>query len=74
MPPVHPTTMPPPNPFDHIAIQQTLANYCIALDTKNFALLSDVFTPDVHAKYPFRDAITGCDAVSAAIQGRCAHS
>lgn len=56
--------------LDHFAIQNTIARYCIALDTKNFDLLEDVFTKDVHAKYPFREAMTGCETVSQAIQGR----
>lgn len=42
-----------PNPIDYFAIQNTIARYCIALDTKNFDLLvSDVFAPDVHASFP----------------------
>lgn len=59
-----------PSPLDHFAIQNTIARYCVALDTKDFALLDEVFVHDVHAKYPFRDAMNGCEAVKEAIQGR----
>lgn len=41
-----------PNAFDYISIQNTLAKYCIALDTKAFHQLDDVFTPDVQVRYP----------------------
>lgn len=41
-----------PNPFDYFAIQNTIARYCIALDNKNFDLLSDIFAADVHATFP----------------------
>src|SRR6266480_1244588 len=37
-------------------IQNTLANYCIALDDQNFQLLRKVFTPDTVANY---GAVTG---------------
>ena len=38
---------------DWVAIQNTLSLYCVALDTKDFDLLNEVFTPDVEAVYPF---------------------
>lgn len=44
-----------PNPFDYFEIQNTIARYCIAIDTKNFDLLQDVFSDDVQAKYPFNE-------------------
>ncbi|KAF2484825.1 hypothetical protein BDY17DRAFT_292448 [Neohortaea acidophila] len=47
-----------PNAFDYIAIQNTLAKYCMALDSKTFHLLDDVFTPNVQVRYP----IEGFDA------------
>ncbi|KAK7959467.1 uncharacterized protein PG986_004321, partial [Apiospora aurea] len=59
------------NPVDHNAIKNTIARYCIALDTKNWELLkSAVFTPDVQADFPFNHDMRGVDAVSATIQGR----
>lgn len=36
----------------HEAIRNVLARYCIALDTKDWALLNQVFTPDIEASYP----------------------
>jgi len=34
-----------------LSIRNTIANYCIALDTKNFSLLEKVFTPETKADY-----------------------
>ncbi|RYP86972.1 hypothetical protein DL769_000615 [Monosporascus sp. CRB-8-3] len=45
--------MTPSNPIDYFAIKNTLSLYCIALDSKDFGLLEQVFTEDVDAKYPF---------------------
>ncbi|KAF1985333.1 hypothetical protein K402DRAFT_464638 [Aulographum hederae CBS 113979] len=59
-----------PNPMDHFAIRNTISRYCIALDTKDWELLKQVFTPDVIANYPFRDEMDSLEAVSQAIQGR----
>ena len=59
-----------PNPLDYVAIQNTLARYCIALDTKDFDLLRQVFTKDVDTIYPFRGPIKGVDAVADAIKER----
>lgn len=59
-----------PTPLDHFAIQNTIARYCIALDTKNFDLFSDVFTADVAADYPFTDRLQGIPAIAKAIQAR----
>jgi ketosteroid isomerase-like protein len=39
--------------IDYFAIQKTLADYCFALDTKDFPRLAEVFTEDVVATYPF---------------------
>ncbi|KAK5129411.1 hypothetical protein LTR08_003267 [Meristemomyces frigidus] len=64
--------MPAPNPLDYPAISNTLARYCLALDTKDFALLHRVFTPDVHAIYPFGGHIQGVQPVADAIQKRLA--
>lgn len=58
------------NPLDHIAIQNVLSRYCDALDTKDWALLNDVFVADVDADYPFNRNLKGAEAVSKAIQGR----
>lgn len=70
--------MAPPNALDYEAIRNTLSLYCHALDTKNFSLLDQVFVPNVHAKYPFREAMTGTPTIADAIAnryealGRCA--
>ncbi|KAK7184801.1 hypothetical protein DPSP01_002230 [Paraphaeosphaeria sporulosa] len=62
--------MPPANPLDALAIQNTLARYCEALDTKNWALLAKVFAPDCRADYPFNHSLHGASAISSAIQNR----
>jgi len=56
----------------HEAIRNTIALYCIALDTKQFDLLGDkVFTKDVEAVYPFDGkAINGVDALAKRIEER----
>ena len=60
-----------PNFLDHIAIQNTLARYCIALDDKDFAALSDVFVTDCETHYPFPGGdLKGVTAVQNAIQAR----
>lgn len=59
-----------PNPIDYFAIQNTISQYCIALDTKNWTLLDDVFVQDVDAKYPFGGAIKGVQALADKIQDR----
>jgi hypothetical protein len=59
------------SPFDHFAIQNVIAQYCVALDTKDFALLAEVFTPDVDATYPFPGgAMKGVEVVQNAIRAR----
>lgn len=60
------------NPFDYEAIRNTLSNYCIALDSKDFSLLTSVFTSDVDAQYPFAHH-TSCESIAAAIQKRLQH-
>lgn len=76
----------PPNPHDALAIQNTLARYCEALDTKNWALLHSVrlslplppyhpnlrqvFTPHTHASYPFSTSLKGATNIAAAIKNR----
>ncbi|KAK8030043.1 hypothetical protein PG993_011334 [Apiospora rasikravindrae] len=65
----------PINPVDYNVIKNTIARYCIALDTKDWALLKTaVFTPDVQADFPFNRDMRGVDAVSATIQGRSVRS
>nr|POE87751.1 hypothetical protein CFP56_10980 [Quercus suber] len=59
-----------PNAFDYIAIQNTLARYCIALDTKDFDLLKQVFVDDVETIYPFKGSIRGVQNVADAIKKR----
>lgn len=58
------------NPIDYFAIQNTLARYCIALDTKDFDLFDQVFTTDVDAIYPFRSPMHGAQELAAAIKKR----
>lgn len=58
------------NPHDHIAIQNVISRYCVALDTKIFDLLDKVFVPDVVADYPFNQDMRGVDTVRNAIQNR----
>jgi hypothetical protein len=59
-----------PNPFDHFAIQNVIAKYAIALDSKQFHLLSEVFTEDVDTVYPFKGEIKGVKEVADAIKKR----
>lgn len=62
----------PPNPHDTLAIRNLLALYCLALDTKDLTQLSQVFTPDVRASYPFPGGeMHGLEAVQRVIAGRC---
>ncbi|KAG8627194.1 hypothetical protein KVT40_004677 [Elsinoe batatas] len=42
-----------PDFLDYLAIKNTLSLYCVALDTKDYDLLHEVFTEDVEAFYPF---------------------
>ncbi|TKA24922.1 hypothetical protein B0A54_17485 [Friedmanniomyces endolithicus] len=58
------------NPFDIFAIQNIIALYCLALDTKDFARLHHVFTPDVETIYPFGGKRQGVQSVADAIQKR----
>jgi hypothetical protein len=58
-----------PNAIDYIAIQNTIARYCHALDTKDFDVLDEVFAKDVEAIYPIRKA-KGVDEIKAAIEKR----
>lgn len=60
----------PPNPFDYFAIRNVISEYCIALDTKSFKLLTEgVFTEDVEAVYPFF-TVTGAHSVAERIERR----
>ena len=59
-----------PNFNDYLAIQNTIASYCIALDTKDFDRLRDVFTPEVKTIYPFKGEINGVQNVADAIKQR----
>ena len=60
-------------PLDPLAIQNVLARYCEALDTKEFALLDSVFVRDVVADYPFNSDLKGVEAVRGAIMKRYVH-
>ncbi|KAK3063231.1 hypothetical protein LTS18_002067 [Coniosporium uncinatum] len=58
-------------PLDHVAIQNTIARYCVALDTKDWELLSSsVFTKDVSADYPFNKTMSDVKTVANAIKNR----
>jgi hypothetical protein len=60
-----------PNPHDYFAIRNVLALYCIALDTKNLSLLSQVLTSDITASYPFPGGeMQGLESVIATISKR----
>ena len=58
------------NTIDYFAIQNTIAKYCLALDTKNFDSLQHVFTSDVDTIYPFGGQRKGVQSVADAIQKR----
>lgn len=60
------------NPIDYEVIRNTIARYCIALDTKDFDLLNEVFVEDLEAKYPFGGGFNQRAALANAIQNRCA--
>jgi len=53
------------------SIQNTISKYCFALDNKDFGLLSEVFTSDVNAFYPFPGGqLKGVENVAAKIKER----
>lgn len=58
------------SPLDYEAIRNTLALYCIALDTKDFELLDQVFTADVETIYPFGGSRRGVQDIKTAIEKR----
>lgn len=58
------------NPIDYFAIQNTLSRYCIAIDTKDFASLEQIFTEDVDANYPWNENLKGVRNVANAVQER----
>ena len=58
------------NPLDYIAIQNTIAKYCFALDSKDFGLLDSVFTEDITTVYPFRGESKGLRDIADAIKKR----
>ena len=43
---------PVPSPADELQIRNKLSLYAIAIDNKDFGLLSQVFTQDVHINFP----------------------
>ncbi|GAB7345170.1 hypothetical protein MBLNU457_3554t1 [Dothideomycetes sp. NU457] len=58
---------------DYLAIKNTLALYCVALDTKDFSLLEEVFVPDAVTIYPFDGGnMQGVDQIAAVISKRLA--
>jgi len=59
-----------PNALDYITIQNTIARYCLALDSKDFNLLKQVFTDDVDTVYPFGGSRKGVQDIMDAINKR----
>jgi hypothetical protein len=58
------------NPLDYLAVKNVLSRYCQALDSKDLASLSKVFTQDVVADYPFNQSMTGVEVIVNAIKNR----
>ncbi|PVI01366.1 hypothetical protein DM02DRAFT_591421, partial [Periconia macrospinosa] len=58
------------DPHDHLAIQNVIARYCEALDTKEFSLLDRVFHEDIKADYPFNKDLKGVRKIAEAIVKR----
>ncbi|KAL8784764.1 MAG: hypothetical protein Q9195_008900 [Heterodermia aff. obscurata] len=48
-----------------LEIRQKISLYALAIDQKNFALLSDVFTPTAVANYPPNSLVRGLPAIQA---------
>lgn len=55
--------------LDYELVRNTIARYSIALDTKNFSLLQDVFTEDCDTIYPMGE-LKGRQKVIEAIEKR----
>lgn len=64
------TVMSKVNPLDILVVKNVISRYCEALDTKDFALLENVFLQDVSADYPFNNDLQGVEAVANAIKNR----
>jgi hypothetical protein len=62
------------NPLDYLAVKNVLSRYCQALDSKDLASLSKVFTQDVVADYPFNPSMTGVEVIVNAIKNRYAQN
>jgi len=45
--------------YDRLEIDELLTRYATAIDTKNFDLLDQVFTPDAHLDYTTAGGIAG---------------
>ncbi|KAF2810137.1 uncharacterized protein BDZ99DRAFT_305394 [Mytilinidion resinicola] len=59
------------NPLDYFAIQNVISRYCVALDSKEFERLAEVFTTDVDATYPFPGGdLKGIEALESKIRAR----
>src|SRR5262245_44065486 len=57
------------NPSDILAIQHTIAQYPLAVDSKDFSKLSTVFTQDAFANYSFAAPImNGLPAIESTLQ------
>jgi len=57
---------------DYLAIKNVLALYCVALDTKDFSILEEVFVQDAVTIYPFDGGnMQGVDQIAAVISKRC---
>ena len=55
-----------------LEIRQKISLYALAIDQKNFGLLSDVFTPNAVANYPPNNIITGLPAIQAFLKSQLA--
>jgi hypothetical protein len=69
-----PNNMTQMNPLDYLAVKNVLSRYCQALDSKDLASLSKVFTQDVVADYPFNPSMTGVEVIVNAIKNRYAQN
>jgi len=58
-----------PDFLDYLAIQNVLSLYCVAVDSKSYNLLEEVFTDDVVAEYEF-SSLRGVDEVVRSIASR----
>ena len=56
-----------------LEIRQKIPLYSLAIDQKNFGLLSDVFTPNAVAKYPPNSVVQGLPNIQAFLKSQLAN-